>query len=76
MPHRTSSGSTGSRRSGSWLVSLEKRGIVEIGLDPTVSRTKLVRRTPTGREARAEYFELSEVIKERWRERFGEAVVT
>jgi DNA-binding MarR family transcriptional regulator len=53
---------------------LEKRGYVVVEPDPTASRAKLVRLTPTGREAQDAYRRLLGVTEERWQARFPEDI--
>jgi len=54
---------------------LPKRQMAVVEPDQTVSRAKVVRLTPKGREAQDAYHRLLGVIEARWHERFGEVAI-
>ena len=50
---------------------LQKRHLTIVEPDPSGSRFKVIRLTPTGRETQDTYHQLLGVIEERWQSRFG-----
>ena len=50
---------------------LQKKGIARVETDPAGSRAKVARLTPKGREAQETYYQLANIIEERWQARFG-----
>ena len=54
---------------------LRKRRLAVIEADPSSSRTRLVRLTAKGAEAKALYLKLLGAIEERWRVRFGNEAI-
>ena len=52
---------------------LEKRGYLTLEADPTSARSKVVRLTAKGREAREAYLYRLKMIEEKWQGRFGKA---
>jgi DNA-binding MarR family transcriptional regulator len=54
---------------------LRKKRLAAIGPDPGGSRSKIARLTAAGRAAQDAYFQLVEVIEERWITRFGSEII-